>query len=156
MKTNAQRSIATLLIVSVTSLGMPLPAQAGTVSTEEAISVKRDRIAAVLERSDVRAALEARGVSTSDAKARVESMTDQEVTQLATQIDTLPAGGFVQIIPAVVGGLAAVVYVAVAAIALVVVGIASLAKSQARKSGTPSQESLEKPAGNVSPFPAQG
>ena len=151
MKTAIQRSIASLLVVSVTSLGTPLPAQAGTVSTEEAIAVKRDRIAAVLERADVRAELEARGVSSADAQARVEAMTDQEVTQLAARIDTLPAGG-VDPITAVAGGLVIVVYVAVAAIALVVAGIASLV----RKSARPSQESRENPAGDVSPFPTQG
>lgn len=93
MKTTVQRSVASLLIVSMTGLGMPLPAQAGTVSTEEAIAVKRDRIAAVLERSDVRAQLEAHGVSVPDAQARVAALTDQEVAQLAGRIDALPAGG---------------------------------------------------------------
>jgi hypothetical protein len=151
----AQRCVASLLIVSVTSLGMPLPAQAGTVSTEEAIAAKRDRIAAVLERSDVRAELEARGVSSSDAKARVDAMTDQEVTQLAARIDTLPAGGG-DAIAAVAGGLVIMAGAAALLVALVLVGVVGLVKSLARNSSTPSQERREKPAGDASPLPSQG
>ncbi len=93
MNTNLRRSIASLLIASITGLGMPLPAQAGMVSTDQAIAARRDRIAAMLDRSDVRAQLEARGVNLSDAKARVAALTDEEVTQLAGRIDSLPAGG---------------------------------------------------------------
>ena len=92
MTTSLRRSIASLLIVSVTGLGMPLPAQAGIVSTESSIAADRDRIATLLDRSDVRAQLEARGVNPDDAKARVAALTDDEVAQLAGQIDSLPAG----------------------------------------------------------------
>ena len=152
MKTAVRRSVASLLIVSMTSLG--IPAQAGTVGTEETIAVKRDRIGEMLDRADVRAALEARGVSSSDAKARVEALTDQEVGQLAARIDDLPAGG--NPIAIIAGGMAAMVYVAVAAIALVVAGVVGVARLAGRKSGTPSQESQEKPAGDASPFPGQG
>ena len=92
MNTNLRRSIASLLIASITGLGMPLPAQAGMVSTESAVAADRDRIATLLDRPDVRAQLEARGVNSSDAKARVAALTDEEVTQLAGRIDSLPAG----------------------------------------------------------------
>jgi hypothetical protein len=47
----------------------------------------------VLERSDVQAQLQANGVSPADVKARVAAMSDDEVAQLAGQIDRLPAGG---------------------------------------------------------------
>lgn len=92
MKTTIQRTIASLLVVSVTSLGMPLPAQAGIVSTESSIAADRDRIATLLDRSDVRAQFEDRGVNPDDAKARVAALTDEEVVQLAGRIDSLPAG----------------------------------------------------------------
>lgn len=92
MKTTIQRTIASLLVVSVTSLGMPLPAQAGIVSTESSIAADRDRIATLLDRPDVRAQLEDRGVNPDDAKARVAALTDEEVVQLAGRIDSLPAG----------------------------------------------------------------
>ena len=88
------RFVAGLLIVSLTGLGLPLPAHAGMIGTDSvAASGDRDRIAGLLERAEVRAGLEAYGVSPADVKARVAAMTDQEITQLAGQIDRLPAGG---------------------------------------------------------------
>ena len=89
-----RRLIASLLIVSIAGLGLPLPAHAGIVSTDAALaSAERDRIASVLDRADVRAQLEAYGVGTADLKARVAALTDEEAAQLAGQLDRLPAGG---------------------------------------------------------------
>ena len=86
--------IASLLIVSLTGLGLPLPAHAGMIGTDSlAASGDRDRIGAVLERAEVRAGLEAYGVSPADVKARVAAMSDVEVSQLAGQLDSLPSGG---------------------------------------------------------------
>lgn len=145
MKTTVRHSIATLLIVSVTSLGMPIPGHAGTVSTEEAITA-RDRVAATFDRSDVRAQLEAHGVSVSDAQARVAALTDQEVAQLAGRIDALPAGGdpisLILMLPVL----------AISAVALVGSAIFAIGKAISRSFG----KAQEKPAGDVSPFPAQG
>ena len=89
-----RRLVASLLIVSLTGLGLPLPAHAGMIGTDSlAASGDRERIAALLERAEVRAGLEAYGVNPADVKARVAAMSDQEVSQLAGQIDRLPAGG---------------------------------------------------------------
>jgi hypothetical protein len=94
MMNQFRRLIASLLIVSLTALGLPLPAQAGMIGTDSvAASGDRDRIASLLDRAEVRAGLEAYGVSPADVKTRVAAMTDQEVTQLAGQIDRLPTGG---------------------------------------------------------------
>jgi|SRR5712692_448619 len=94
MMNQFRRLIASLLIVSLTGLGLPLPAHAGMIGTDSiAASGDRDRIAGLLDRAEVRAGLEAYGVSPADVKARVAAMTDQEVTQVAGQIDRLPAGG---------------------------------------------------------------
>ena len=121
MNTNLRRSIASLLIVSITGLGMPLPAQAGMVRTESTVAADRDRIATLLDRSDVRAQLEARGVSSSDAKARVAALTDEEVTQLAGRIDSLPAGsgGEVVILYLILAVMAAALLVALVVATLV-------------------------------------
>ena len=89
-----RRLIASLLVVSLTGLGLPLPAHAGMIGTDSlAASGDRDRIAGLLERAEVHAGLEAYGVSPADVKARVAAMTDTEVARLAGQIDSLPAGG---------------------------------------------------------------
>jgi hypothetical protein len=94
MMNQFRRLIASLLIVSLTGLGLPLPAHAGMIGTDSlAASGDRERIAGLLERAEVRAGLEAYGVSPADVKARVAAMSDQEVAQLAGQIDRLPAGG---------------------------------------------------------------
>lgn len=127
MNPNLRCSIAGLLIVSITGLGMQLPAQASLVSTDEAIGARRDRIAAMLDRSDVRAQLEARGVNSSDAKARVAALTDEEVAQLSRQIDALPAGA-ADPVTAVAGGLAILMTVAIYAIYVVVLLIVAITK----------------------------
>ena len=89
-----RRLVASLLVVSITCLGLPLPAQARIVSTDAALaSAERDRIAAVLDRADVRAQLEAYGVRAADVKARVSALTDEEAAQLAGRLDSLPAAG---------------------------------------------------------------
>jgi hypothetical protein len=94
MKNRFYRLVAGLLIVSLTGLGLPLPAQAGMVSTEAALAgADRSKVASFLERNEVRAQLQARGVDEADVKARVAALTDQEAAQLAAQIDSLPAGG---------------------------------------------------------------
>jgi hypothetical protein len=89
-----RRLIASLLILSIAALGMPLPAHAGFVSTDAVLaSAERDRIASMLERTDVRAQLEAYGVRAADVEARVAALSDEEAAQLAGRFDSLPAGG---------------------------------------------------------------
>ena len=85
-----KRLISSLLIVCLAGLGLPV--HAGMLPTDAA-NPERSRVLSVLERSDVQAALQAHGVSSADVKARVRAMTDDEVAQLAGQIDSLPAGG---------------------------------------------------------------
>ena len=90
------RMLCRLLIVSL--LAMPFsPAMAGMIGTNEALasSTAQTNRAAVLEtlaRADVATQLQSQGVDPAAARARVASMTDQEVTALAGQIDSLPAG----------------------------------------------------------------
>ena len=85
-----KRLLSSLLIVCLASLGLPV--HAGMLPTDAA-NPERARVLTVLERSDVQAQLQANGVNPADVKARVTAMTDDEVAQLAGQIDSLPAGG---------------------------------------------------------------
>jgi hypothetical protein len=85
-----KRLISSLLIACLAGLGLPV--HAGMLPTE-AGNAERSRVLTVLERDDVRAQLEAHGVSAAQVKARVAAMTDDEVAQLAGQFDSLPAGG---------------------------------------------------------------
>src|SRR5438477_3970904 len=90
------RMLCRLLIVSL--LAMPFsPAMAGMIGTDEALAAStaqanRATVLAALTRGDVATQLQSQGVDPAAAKARVASMTDQEVTALAGQIDSLPAG----------------------------------------------------------------
>jgi hypothetical protein len=85
-----KRLVSSLLIVCLAGLGLPV--HAGMLPTDAA-NPERSRVLTVLERSDIQAALKSHGVSLADVKARVAAMTDDEVAQLAGQIDSLPAGG---------------------------------------------------------------
>ena len=85
-----KRLLSTLLMVCLAGLGLPV--RAGMLPTD-AGNPERARVLTVLERSDVQAGLRAHGVNPADVKARVAAMTDDEVAQVAGQIDSLPAGG---------------------------------------------------------------
>jgi hypothetical protein len=92
--TRFQRVLASLLILCITGLGLPLPASAGLVTTDRvATSAQRDRVAAMLDREAVRTQLQALGVDPAQVKARVEALGDDEIAQLARDMDDLPAGG---------------------------------------------------------------
>jgi Family of unknown function (DUF6627) len=88
-----------LMIALTLLISMPHPsALAALVDTESAMdsargSDARARIHQYLAREDVRAALRAQGIEPLEAEARVSSLTDTEVTQLAGRMDELPAGG---------------------------------------------------------------
>ena len=90
------RMLCRLLIVSL--LAMPFsPAMAGMIGTDEALAAStaqasRATVLSALTRADVATQLQSQGVDPTAAQARVASMTDQEVTALAGQIDSLPAG----------------------------------------------------------------
>ena len=89
-----RRLVASLLVVSIAGLGLPLPVHAGMLGTDAALgSAERARIATFLEREDVRQQLQAQGVAPADVKARVAALTDEEAARLAGQVDRLPAGG---------------------------------------------------------------
>jgi hypothetical protein len=75
-----------------------VPAHAAMVSTAEILkqsqgNLDRERLLMILDRSEVRVQLEAWGVSGEEAKARVDNLTDQEIAEIAAQLDQMPAGG---------------------------------------------------------------
>ena len=89
-----RRFVASLLIVSLAGMGLPLPAQAAMIETDSIVNqTHHARIASLLERADVQAQLQAHGVSPAEVKARVAALTEEEAAGLAARIDSLPAGG---------------------------------------------------------------
>jgi hypothetical protein len=93
------RFICRFLMLSLVVLGSPLQsAQAGMIGTDTVANAAkaklgRERIGAFLDRADVKAQLSKLGIRGADAKARADSMTDEEVQRVAGKIDQLPSGG---------------------------------------------------------------
>lgn len=89
---------ARIMVVAMIAASMPFGvAQAGMVTTDRVIDQAvaghdRVRVLEFLERDDVRQQLEALGVDPGEASARVKGLSDAEVTQIAGQIEELPAG----------------------------------------------------------------
>ena len=92
------RAIGRLLIFALFVTSLPVGyAQAALVSTEQAIdgaevADTRARLAALLQRAEVRTELEALGVDADEAAARIARLSDAEVAAVAGRLDQLPAG----------------------------------------------------------------
>jgi len=94
-----RRPIACLVILSLFAFTIiSAPAHAVMINTAEILNQKqqdfaRKRLHMLLDRSEVRKHLETWGVNPEEAKARVDSLTDQEIVKIVARIDHLPAGG---------------------------------------------------------------
>lgn len=94
MMSRFRRMVAGIVVVCLSGTGFVLPAHAGIVSSEALVAgTQQERLAGLLERSEVRAQLQAYGVDPAQAQARVAALSDEEAARLAAQIDELPAGG---------------------------------------------------------------
>jgi len=94
------RTVAHVVTICVCFAGLPIPAAHAELVATDRIEVAqpapasaRAHLASLLDRADVRAALESRGVSAEDAKARVAALGDEDAEKLAAKFDSLPAGG---------------------------------------------------------------
>jgi len=94
-----KKSVTILVILSLSTFSIiSTPARAAMVDTGEIFKqnqhdLSRTRINLFLDRSEVRKHLVAWGVNPDEAKARVDSLTDEEIENIASRIDHLPAGG---------------------------------------------------------------
>ena len=93
------KPVSHLVVLGLLALSLHLPAaHAGMIGTEAVVNAaqtqqNRDRLHSALSRDDVQAQLLARGVDPAQVQARVDSLTDEEMQTLATNMDQLPAGG---------------------------------------------------------------
>jgi hypothetical protein len=91
--------VAILLIILTLLLSAPYQAAfAALVETDILLDMSRgqearETIKQFMARKDVRSAIVSQGVEPLEADARLNSLSDAEVIQLANQIDQLPAGG---------------------------------------------------------------
>jgi hypothetical protein len=81
--------LTTVTVVLSLVLAVP-PAYAGMIGIEDP---ERERVKSMLERPELAAQLEKMGIPAIEARARVDAMTPQEVSQLAGRLDSLAAGG---------------------------------------------------------------
>ncbi len=92
-----RRTISVLAAVCIAGSSLLAPAYATTISTEQlaatALTANHQRLHAALDRADLTAALQARGVSVEALRDRVGALTDAEAAQVLAQIDQAPAGG---------------------------------------------------------------
>ncbi len=95
------KPVSHLVVLGLLALSLHLPAaHAGMIGTEAVVNAaqtqqNRDRLHSALNRDDVQTQLLARGVDPAQVQARVDSLTDEEMQTLATNMDQLPAGGSV-------------------------------------------------------------
>lgn len=92
------RSIAAVVASAMVGMTMPLSVQAGPVDTEsvaaaDAARVDRDSLRGMLDRAEVRAQLQALGVDPEAARARIDTLSDDEIAQIQGRLHELPAGG---------------------------------------------------------------
>lgn len=99
MKSRITHVIVRLLIAGMVSFGLAVqPVFAGMVETGKAAAsvspqTAREKIHFLLEREDLRAALQEHGVDVGAATARIDALSDEEVQRLAGRLDKFPAGG---------------------------------------------------------------
>ena len=124
-----------IIVISIFLLKFPLsPARAVMITTEHVIHQDskhlsdRARLIAFLERADVMAQMQAYGISHKEALSRVDSLTDSEISMLASKLDQMPAGAY-----SLDGGLLVILGMALYAIFAVIVIYFSSTDEQKKK-----------------------
>ena len=95
MKSMLKRILCSFLVIAMA--WVPFTTQAGMIGSDAAIvsaasQADRNTVVNFLNRTDAAAQLLSMGVDLKSAQARVSSMTDAEVAQLAGKINSMPAG----------------------------------------------------------------
>lgn len=96
----SRKAIAMTVAIALSHTAGLQVAQAATIATDAVavasadaqIATRRAHVLDTLNRADVAQALMQKGVDMDAARARVASLSDAEVTQLADQLDKAPAG----------------------------------------------------------------
>lgn len=92
-----RKPLAIVTAAAFMAVSAPMPvARAALVSTDRVITAEqgspRAKLNAFLSREDVQDQMRALGVSPDEAKARVASMSDEEVANVQGKLDSMPAG----------------------------------------------------------------
>ena len=94
--TSLKKNTCRVLVVAMMTLSFQ-SARAGLIGAEQVAAdsgaaAQRSMVLSVLDRAETAAQLQAKGIDPAMARERVASMTDQEVRQLAGDMQTAPAG----------------------------------------------------------------
>ena len=87
--------MATIMLMIATPYQPLLAAMVPTEATISKITAQdaRDHLKTLISRNDIKNALISQGIDPDEAKARVDSLSDSEVIEVAGKIEQLPAGG---------------------------------------------------------------
>jgi hypothetical protein len=93
-----RNSLVAVLAASLLAASLQHGAHAGVISTQQYLTAidrdaTRQRIDSVLAREEVRSRLEHYGVDPTTIDERIAALTDEELQLLATDLETMPAGG---------------------------------------------------------------
>lgn len=95
-------ALVTVLVAAVFNTGVMSAAQAGIVSTGSIVNAARDSdldaIRSQLQREDVQAQMQKMGVDAASVDARLATLSDRELSDLADQMQKAPAGGDVLVL----------------------------------------------------------
>lgn len=96
MRSTMKRMTCRALVVSLLALSFQ-SANAGLIGADQAAAAgnaqtQRGMVLSVLDRAETAAQLQAQGIDPAEARARVATMTDQEVQTLTQDMQTAPAG----------------------------------------------------------------
>ena len=87
--------MATMMLLIATPYQTLLAAMVPTEATIYQIKAQdaRDHLKTLISKNDIKKSLISRGIDPMEAKARVDSLSDSEVIEVADKIEQLPAGG---------------------------------------------------------------
>ncbi len=88
-------SLAVLMFLIGTPVHSVMAAMVGTETVMDSVRGReaRDYLHQLLARKDLQDAIIAQGIDPVEARARIDSLSDDELVRIADQIDQLPAGG---------------------------------------------------------------
>ena len=98
-KKRVEKSVSILMAVVLVMITIPVPSVFAAMVGTEAFLLNRDaqdardQLRSFLDREGVQFYLTTRGIDPAEAQARIASLTDAEIRQIADKIDQLPAGG---------------------------------------------------------------
>ena len=87
--------MATMMLLIATPYQTLLAAMVPTEATIYQIKAQeaRDHLKTLISKNDIKRSLISQGIDPMEAKARVDSLSDSEVIEVADKIEQLPAGG---------------------------------------------------------------